>query len=117
MDIIRFEPPYQEGTLKSWVRRHFATQTARAGLPESTHEFIRRRALQAVAALTLVMFVATGTLIYFFALFFWCGWAGLIELASEWESEKQRFVIDSDAVPPVSDEDFDAEFRREFGGE
>lgn len=115
MNIIRFEPPYQEGAVKSWVRRHFATQTARAGLPESRHEYIRRRMFQVVATLTLLAYVATGTLVYFFALFFWCGWVGLIELASEWQSEKLRFVIDSDAAPPVGDEAFDAEFRREFG--
>lgn len=63
---------------------------------------------QIVATLTLLAYVATGTLVYFFALFFWCGWVGLIELASEWQSEKLRFAGDGE-------DELDAEFRREFG--
>ena len=108
MNVIRFKPPYEERALKAWVRRHFATQTARLGLPESRHEDMRRRMFQIVAALTLLAYAATGTLIYFFALIFWCGWMVLIGFASKWQSAKLRAVAGSE-------DEFDAEFLREFG--
>jgi len=108
MSIIRFDPPYREGVVKSWVRRHFATQTSRLGLPESRHEYIRRRMLQGMAALTLLAFMVTGTLIYFFVIPFWCGWVVLIELASKWQGEQMRFAIDSD-------DELDKDLPRGFG--
>lgn len=97
MESVEPSSSYVEDWLKSRVRQHFASQASRAGLPEGGRELIQRRMFQAVAVLTLIAYVGTGTGIYFFALFFWAGWGGLIQMASDWQRELLRQPVDGDA--------------------
>ena len=103
VDTEGSDAPYSEGRLKMWMRKHFASKEARAGIPKeaSWRERSVRRicCVMAVAYLLLAVLLAqlwwAQTLCIGLCVF-WCGLAGLYESASQWERESQCWLIDSD---------------------
>ncbi len=98
------DAPYREGRVKMWVRKHFASKESRAGLPKSQSQ--RERwvvgAMCAVAGMFLLIMIGlteTGRVLWaqlpMVLALLWCGLAGLVETASDWQREILRWPIDS----------------------